>query len=283
MGRVPDSTVAGAGPVPGTVHPMPSILLTNDDGVDAPGLPSFAAALSEIGTVTVVVPDRERSWVSKAITRFDPVTVTTTTVGGIEMFTCSGYPADCVQLGVHALSHPVPDLVVSGINIGYNHGSAYLQSSGTAGAALEAGIAGVPAIAFSTGSHVVPWREWKQMILTPEAARVWERLALVAASIVADALATIQPGDVLNIGLPDDATADTPRRRTRVADSGYDRLFAEQAPGVYVHSYGGLVHNPSTIDGTDVGAAAEGIISVTAIRGAGDGKVNEELLAALAG
>lgn len=260
---------------------MPSILLTNDDGVEAPGLPSFAAALAGIATVTVVVPDRERSWVGKAITRFDPVTVATTTVEGIEMFTCSGYPADCVQLGVHILSGAIPDMVVSGVNIGYNHGSAYLQSSGTAGAALEAGIAGVPAVAFSTGSHTVPWRQWKQHILTPKALPTWERLAGIAAGIVAEAIAAAGPGDVLNVGIPDVATARTPRRHTRVAESGYDRLFAEQSPGVYVHSYGGLVHDPATIDGTDVAAAADGLISITPIRGAGDGKVNQGLMAAL--
>jgi len=260
---------------------MPTILLTNDDGVEAPGLPSLAAALAEIATVTVVVPDRERSWVAKAITRFDPVTVSTVVVGGTEMFTCSGYPADCVQLGVHILSEHIPDLVVSGINIGYNHGSAYLQSSGTAGAALEAAIAGVPGMAFSTGSHTMAWRDWKQMILTPAAIPTWERLAGVAAAVVADSFGAGRPGDILNIGLPDEATLGTPRRRTRVAESGYDRLFAEQSPGVYIHSYGGLVHDPSTTDGTDVAAAVDGVISITPIRGAGDGRVNEELLARL--
>jgi 5'-nucleotidase len=257
------------------------ILLTNDDGVEAPGLPFFAAALESLGRVTVVVPDRERSWVAKAITRFDPVTVEPRSVGDIEVFACSGYPADCVQLGVHLLDTRPPDLVVSGINIGYNHGSAYLQSSGTAGAALEAAIAGVPAIAFSTGSHTVPWREWKQYVLTPPALPVWERLASVAALVVGDALGRILPGDVLNVGIPDEATLDTERRHTRVAESGYDRLFAEQSPGVFVHSYGGPIHDPAAIDGTDVGAAADGMISITPIRGAGDGKVNEELVAAL--
>ena len=262
---------------------MPTILLTNDDGVEAPGLPSFAAVLAGIATVTVVVPDRERSWVGKAITRFDPVTVATVTVGGIEMFTTSGYPADCVQLGVHTLSERIPDLVVSGINVGYNHGSAYLQSSGTAGAALDAAIAGVPAIAFSTGSHTVAWKDWKRQILTPEAIPTWERLAVVAAGIVAAMIGVARPGDVLNVGLPDHATTDTPRRHTRVAESGYDRLFAEQSPGVYVHSYGGLVHAPSEIDGTAVGAAAEGVIAITPIRGAGDGKVSAGLIAGLVG
>ncbi|HEX5630963.1 MAG TPA: 5'/3'-nucleotidase SurE, partial [Acidimicrobiia bacterium] len=178
------------------------ILLCNDDGVDAPGLVPFARALAGLGSVTVVVPDRERSWVSKAITRFDPVRVESRVVSGVEILTCSGYPADCVQLGIHLLSPQRPDIVVSGVNIGYNHGTAYLQSSGTVGAAIEAGIAAVPAIAFSTGSEQVPWKEWKEWSLTAAAGGMWERVARVATVLVGDAAPLLGPGDVLNVGIP---------------------------------------------------------------------------------
>jgi 5'-nucleotidase len=260
---------------------MARILLTNDDGTAAPGLAAFARALEEVGDVSVVVPDRERSWVSKAITRFEPVTVIEADVGGVPVFACSGFPADCVQLGIHVLFER-PDIVISGINIGYNHGTAYLQSSGTVGAALEAGIAGVPAIAFSAGSHTVAWDKWKHEVLEPDALPMWERLAIVAATMVAEALPAIRPGDVLNVGLPDDANDSTARVLTRVAPSGYDRLFAEDRPGVYVHAYGGLIHDPNAIDGTDVGAAGDGVISLTPISGAGDGPLNEPLIRALA-
>lgn len=259
---------------------MARILLTNDDGKGAPGLAALAKALQAIGEVSVVVPDRERSWVAKAITRFEPVSVIEADVGGVPVFACSGFPADCVQLGVHVLFER-PDIVVSGINIGYNHGSAYLQSSGTVGAALEAAIAGVPALAISTGSHTVPWREWKEKVLEPEAMPMWERLAGVAARMVAEALPAARPRDVLNIGLPDDATDATPRVLTRIAASGYDRLFAEERPGLYVHAYGGLIHDRNAIDGTDVGAAADGLISLTPIRGPGDGEINTALIGAL--
>jgi 5'-nucleotidase len=246
-------------------------LLSNDDGIDAPGLIPFARALAAIGTVTVVVPDRERSWVSKAITRFDPVTVATRTVAGIEVLTCTGYPADCVQLGIHALSPSRPDMVVTGVNIGYNHGTAYLRSSGTAGAALEAGIAGVPAIAYSTGSDVEPWQEWKAWSLTPAAASMWERVSRVAAVLAADAHPLLRRGDVLNVGIPDTADVATPRRITRVASVGYDRLFAEQSPGTYVHQYGGLVDVADGANGdTDVRAAVDEVISISPIAGAGN-------------
>ena len=247
------------------------ILLSNDDGIEAPGLIPFALALQSLGEVSVVVPDRERSWVAKAITRFDPVKVEKRVVDGYEVHACSGYPADCVQLGIHVLFPLKPDVVVSGVNIGYNHGTAYLQSSGTAAAALEAGIAGVPAIAFSTGSEEVPWKEWKVWSLTPDASGMWARVGAVAAGLVADAFPLLHGGDVLNIGIPDTADATTLRRITRVGRVGYDRLFAEQSPGVYIHSYGGLVQAKDGADGdTDVGAAADGVIAITPISGAGD-------------
>ena len=253
------------------------ILLTNDDGIEAPGLIPFARALQSVGDVVVVVPDRERSWVAKAITRFDPVTVERRTVAGFEVHACSGYPADCVQLGLNSLFADRPDMVVSGVNVGYNHGTAYLQSSGTAGAALEAGIAGVPAIAFSTGSEVVPWKEWKEWAIGPDAGAMWARVGTVAARLVAETFPLLRSGDVLNVGVPDSADSHTPRRITRVARVGYDRLFAEQSPGVFVHTYGGLVTAEDDTDGaTDVGAAAEGVIAITPISGAGDAVRREE-------
>lgn len=265
--------------VPGSVTLM-HILLTNDDGIDAPGLIPFARALAAIGTVSVVVPDQERSWLGKAITRFDPVTVEQREVDGFPVSACSGYPADCVQLGVNALFTSRPTIVVSGVNIGYNHGSAYLQSSGTAGAALEGAIAGVPAIAFSTGTATRPWNEWKQWSLSADAAEMWARVGAVAARLVADAAPHLRAGDVLNVGIPDDATTGTPRRITRVAEVGYDRLFAETAPGVFIHSYGGLVHAEG-LAGTDVEAGNHGVISITSIRGAGDRNGRQDMLAQL--
>jgi 5'-nucleotidase len=249
---------------------MPRILLTNDDGIAAPGLVPFAMRLADVADVAVVVPDRERSWVGKAITRHDPVTVTPVVREGVTIHACSGYPADCVQLGIHTLFPQPPHLVVSGINVGYNHGSAYLQSSGTAGAALEAAISKVPAIAFSAGSLTVPWNDWKLSVLKPEARPMWERLATVAADICRKALDAAAPGDLINVGLPDTAEVATERRVTRVAPVGYDRLFAETAPGIYAHEYGGLVFDGEDLRGTDVAAARDEVISITPIRGVGN-------------
>ncbi|MCJ7726202.1 MAG: 5'/3'-nucleotidase SurE, partial [Acidimicrobiia bacterium] len=117
---------------------MTWILVTNDDGVDAKALVPLARALGDLATVRVVAPDGERSWIGKAITRHQPLHVESIERGGLEMLSCSGTPADCVQLGIHTLFDEPPALVVSGINLGYNHGTGSLHTSGTVGAVLEA-------------------------------------------------------------------------------------------------------------------------------------------------
>jgi hypothetical protein len=128
---------------------MPTILITNDDGIDSPTLVPLARCLRRLGTIRVVVPEAERSWIAKAITRFEALRVVPAEREGIAMHAVTGTPADCVSLGVHTLFDGPPDLVVSGINLGLNYGLAFLLSSGTVGAALEACLAGIPAIAFS--------------------------------------------------------------------------------------------------------------------------------------
>jgi 5'-nucleotidase len=247
---------------------MVFILLTNDDGVDAPGLPVFARELSRLGDVEVVVPDRERSWIGKAITRFDPVTVEQVEVDGITMHSASGYPADCAQLGIHALFGRRPDLVVSGINLGYNHGSAYLQSSGTVGAILEAGISDVPGIAFSTGESGGDWGTWRAWAESPDSSEMWARLAVLATEMT-ETMLQHGPTGTGSVGLPGDATVDTERRITRVAQVGYDKLFSEVEPGVYQHTFGGIVTSEDDMVGTDIQAAVDGIIAITPVEGAG--------------
>ena len=130
------------------------ILVTNDDGIDSPALVPLLRALSDVRPVRAVVPDRERSWIGKAITGFDEIRVSKIERGGFEIHVAGGFPADCTQLGVHSLFGEKPDMVVSGVNIGLNNGLAFFLSSGTVGAAAEGWIAGIPAIAFSTSALV---------------------------------------------------------------------------------------------------------------------------------
>lgn len=259
---------------------MPFILLTNDDGITAPGLPSLARSLSAIGRVEVVVPDRERSWVGKAITRFDQVLVERVDLAGLAAYTTTGYPADCVQLGVHTLFDRRPDIVVSGINAGYNHGTAFLQSSGTVGAALEGAIAGVPSVAFSMGRSATDWGVWKQWADSPDSLDTWEELAEVASAMVGQLLATGLSG-VVNVGLPDTANLSTERRVTTVGPMGYDHLFARVGTDTYSHSFGGLVSSDADMAGTDLEAASHDVIAITPIDGAGYSEAHRPLAEAL--
>jgi 5'/3'-nucleotidase len=125
------------------------VLLTNDDGIHAPGLRALFDAFSARHRVTVIAPDRERSAVGHGITLHQPIRFEKTRVnGGMTGFAVNGTPADCVKLGLAELLDTPPELVVSGINPGANVGI-NVNYSGTVAAAKEAAMAGIPAMAVS--------------------------------------------------------------------------------------------------------------------------------------
>ena len=128
----------------------PKILVTNDDGVHAPGLRRLAAALRAVGTVWVVAPDRERNAASHALTLHKPLRVETL---GPRLLACSGTPTDCVNLAVNALLDGRPSLIVSGINRGANLGPD-VTYSGTVAAAMEGTLLGIPSVAISQAGPV---------------------------------------------------------------------------------------------------------------------------------
>jgi 5'-nucleotidase len=121
------------------------ILVTNDDGIHAPGINALAEALRKIGDVAVVAPDRERSAVGHALTLHHPLRASRI---GPDTFSVDGTPSDCVNLGIHNLISFKPDVVVSGINRGSNLGDD-VTYSGTVSAAMEATLMGIPAFAVS--------------------------------------------------------------------------------------------------------------------------------------
>ena len=126
------------------------ILVTNDDGITAPGIRTLIEIMNEIGEVVVVAPDSPQSAMGHAITINSTLhceKITLTDGPQIE-YSCSGTPADCVKLAVNELIGRKPDLCVSGINHGSNS-SINVIYSGTMSAAMEAGIEGIPAIGFS--------------------------------------------------------------------------------------------------------------------------------------
>lgn len=128
---------------------MPSrrmrILVTNDDGIHSPGLTALAQALSKVGNVWVVAPDRERTAVAHAVTLHKPLRVQPL---GPRIYAVNGTPVDCVNLAILKLLPAPPDLLVSGINKGVNLGDDVLYS-GTVAAAMEGTILGVPSMAVS--------------------------------------------------------------------------------------------------------------------------------------
>ena len=244
---------------------MESILLTNDDGVDSPALIPLARELAALAPVRTVVPHQERSWISKAISRWDELRVDRVERDGFEIFVVRGFPADCTNLGVYSLFEGAPGLVVSGVNIGLNAGLGFFLSSGTVGAVTEGWIAGVPGIAFSIGS----WgkdRQWKQQI-ERLSAETWERAAALSADVVRSVQEVGFPdgADLLNVNFPLGAGPETPRVVTRIAAVGYDRLFRRKTDGVYVYDYSGGLQREDHLDGTDVQALQSGCVSITPV------------------
>jgi len=132
------------------------ILISNDDGVRAPALPVLADALKPVGEVIVVAPAEDQSGVSQGLTAALPIARTEITLaGGLRAIGLTATPATTIQIAIKNIVVPRPDLVVTGINTAYNVGtSAYL--SGTVGAARQAVMEGVPAVATSMAAAAVP-------------------------------------------------------------------------------------------------------------------------------
>lgn len=128
----------------------PLILVTNDDGITAPGIRALISVMKTIGEVVVVAPDKPQSAMGHAITINNTLFVNkiSTEKTSILEYNCSGTPVDCVKLAVNEILERKPDLCVSGINHGSNS-SINVIYSGTMSAAVEAGIEGIPAIGFS--------------------------------------------------------------------------------------------------------------------------------------
>lgn len=256
---------------------MKKVLITNDDGIDAPALGPLTRALSRLAEVTVVVPSGERSWIGKAITRIGPVPTTAVIRDGLEMWSVDGYPADCVQIGAFGILDAPPDLVVSGINIGSNRGSAFATSSGTLGAVVEASNIGIPGVAFSAMS-VGDWERWVDWVYTADGHEMWKRLADIAVDFVAILLETGLPADVdvLSVNMPADATKETPRLVTSLARTRYGSLFAG-GEGVYHHAFDGVLRVEGDADGSDLAILDMDQISITAIRMANSVSLNGSL------
>lgn len=131
----------------------PLILVSNDDGISAPGVHAIISRLVAFGDVVCVCPDAPRSGQSMAITVSEPLRITQLPdYEGAKMYQVSGTPVDCIKLSMHHILDRRPDLVVSGINHGTN-ASVNVLYSGTMGAAFEGCTFGIPSIGFSLTNH----------------------------------------------------------------------------------------------------------------------------------
>jgi 5'-nucleotidase len=222
---------------------MAVILVTNDDGVHAPGLAALAEALDSLGEVWVVAPEREQSACGHALTLHRPLRPHQ---WGERRFAVNGTPSDCVNLSVLGFLPERPVLVASGVNHGSNLGDD-VTYSGTVSAAMEGTLLGVPSIAVSLvdgGDFAV-------------AARV---ARLVAMRVLVEGLAR---QTLLNVNVPGEA----PRgiRFTRLGQRVYGGKVVEQNdPRGRPHYWlGGGPPQWEALDGTDMGAVHEGFVAIT--------------------
>jgi 5'-nucleotidase len=168
---------------------MPSILVTNDDGVQSPGLHALAAALRPLGDVTIVAPVAESSAIGHALTLARPLRLERVPMDGA-VFSVDGTPTDCVNIALTMVLDRQPDLVVSGINKGFNLGDD-VTYSGTVAGALEGALLGIQSLAVSLERT----RDPHDFNFTPA--------ARAAATIAAEVLKhRLPPRTFLNINVP---------------------------------------------------------------------------------
>jgi len=225
---------------------MPAVILvTNDDGVHAPGLAALASALDELGDVYVVAPDREQSAVGHALTLHRPLRVTTV---GERRFSVNGTPSDCVNLAVLGLLPERPVLVAAGINHGSNLGDD-VTYSGTVSAAMEGTLLGVPSMAVSQSDPETGTLDGAQAVAT-----------LVASRVLVEGL----PGKtLLNINVPAGPLAGI--RMTRLGHRVYqEKVVRETDPrGLPYYWIGAGPPVWSEDEASDIAAVHRGMASVT--------------------
>ncbi len=231
----------------------PSILVSNDDGVDAPGIRVLAEELAALGEVDVVAPDRERSAASHSLTLQVPLRARRIQdhIVGVD-----GTPTDCVMLAIKNLLARPPDLVVSGINRGANMGDD-LTYSGTVAAAMEGTLLGVPSMAVSLDRPKDGPYDYRAagMVARELAAVVLER--------------GLPQGTLLNINVPH-VPVDEIRgiRITRQGKQVYEDLIVEKKDprGRTYYWIGGQQETWSIEPNTDYTSIADGHVSVTPVQ-----------------
>jgi 5'-nucleotidase len=244
-------------------RPPYRILISNDDGVRAPGLAAVAQILQAIGEVIIVAPAENQSGTGHSITITEPIFREELTLpNGLKAIGLTATPASTVKVALKNIVNPKPDLVVAGINRGYNLGySAYL--SGTAGAAREGAMAGIPAIAASLASGTNDYVHAAEAVLgVARRVKQWG----------------LPPHTFINVNVP----AGEPRGTqvvTQAMSAGGDESFAEaKHPNGRTYYWNVYKEGGAGEPGTDVWAVANGYVAVTAMRvGETDPKLQETI------
>ncbi|WNN43499.1 MULTISPECIES: 5'/3'-nucleotidase SurE [Winslowiella] len=225
------------------------ILLSNDDGIHAPGIQALAKALREFADVQIVAPDRNRSGASNSLTLETPLRTFPYPNGDIAVQ--MGTPTDCVYLGVNALMQPKPDIVVSGINAGPNLGDDVIYS-GTVAAAMEGRHLGLPALAVSLDGH-----------------QHYDTAAAITCSILrALQREPLRTGRILNINVPDLPLDQIKGIRVTRCGSRHpsDQVIPQQDPrGNTLYWIGPPGDKFDAGPDTDFAAVDAGYVSVTAL------------------
>jgi 5'-nucleotidase len=231
---------------------MSHLLLTNDDGIDAPGLAALRRGLDGLGAVLTLAPDGNRSAIARSITIDRPLRARQTRFGdGFSGYALDGTPADCVRAAALGFFGERPQIVVAGANMGANLGDD-VAYSGTVAAALEGALLGLPALAISVQGR---------------SPRHFDDAARLVAPIVARVLADGLPhGLVLNVNVPDLPLGQV--RGVQVTKLGcasvHERIEIESGDGAVkrytLHSEARDCANEA---GTDFAALAAGYLSIT--------------------
>ena len=235
-----------------------NILVTNDDGIESKGLWALARAMSRVGQVSVIAPDKERSGVGSCLSFRSDISIceVASSIPGVAAYAIGGTPGDCVMLGIGGTNQPNFDLVVSGINTGPNIGTD-IHYSGTVMATLQSYYRKIPSIAVS----IFP-KTRDEPLDFDYAAEITEKLALNIAN------GKLKTDAVLNINVPN-----LPRGQikgiliTRTADTGYvkpSRIRGEKVMN-YTLEQDNLFSN-SIVEGTDIWAIHAGYISISLLK-----------------
>ena len=231
-----------------------NILISNDDGYQAPGIVALYEALKDLGRVEVVAPEQNNSAKSNALTLHSPLYVHQAANGFRYV---NGTPADCVHIALTGLLDYRPDLVVSGINNGANMGDDTIYS-GTVGAAMEGYLMGIPAIAFSQTE-----RGWKHLDAAAERAR-----ALVQSLIQQQRVGTGSPW-LLNVNIPClPAHQLKPLKVCRLGRRhSAERVITQTSPrGETMYWIGSAGAAKDDADGTDFHATLQGHVAMTPLQ-----------------